>query len=95
MTSNAVDGVARPDLAEARRAVERIYGPQASGIWSDLLSTARLDGSETGPGAIEQLLDAMRSAAPVTALCGEALAIRVASHDRLSQAYELMRSSAS
>ncbi|WP_344651420.1 hypothetical protein [Cryptosporangium japonicum] len=84
----------RPDLADARRAVERIYGPQAPGIWAELLSTARLHGTETDPGAIDRLLDAMRSAAPVTALCGEALAIRLASYDRLAQVYELMRSSA-
>ncbi|WP_157018177.1 hypothetical protein [Cryptosporangium arvum] len=84
----------RPDLAEARRAVERIYGPQASRIWAELLSAARLSGTETEPGAIERLLDVMRSAAPVTALCGEALAIRLASYDRLASAYALMRSSA-
>ncbi|MFI5954601.1 hypothetical protein [Cryptosporangium sp. NPDC051539] len=88
MTTNAtlIAGLARPDLTEARRAVQRIYGPQSEGVWADLLASAGLDGSETRPEAIERLLDAMRAGAPVTALCGEALAIRVASHDRLAQA---------
>jgi hypothetical protein len=84
-------GLDRPGLAEARRAVERIYGGQASGIWSDLLAAARLTGNETDPGAIEMLLVAMRGAAPVTALCGEALGIRVATFDRLTQAHALMK----
>ena len=88
-------GLTRPDLTEARRAVERIYGPEAPGIWTDLLSTARLEGSERDQEAIDRLLDAMRAAAPVTALCGEALAIRVASYDRLVQAHALMGSGTS
>ncbi|TQS40225.1 hypothetical protein [Cryptosporangium phraense] len=96
MTTNAtmIAGLARPDLAEAHRAVQRIYGPQSDGVWADLLSSAGLDGEETGPGAIERMLDAMRAGAPVTALCGEALAIRVASHDRLAQAQALIQDGA-
>ncbi|GAA3385343.1 hypothetical protein [Cryptosporangium minutisporangium] len=97
MTTNAstVAGLTRPDVAEARRAVDRIYGSQAAGIWAELLVAAGLDGTETDPAAIDRLLDAMRSAAPVTALCGEALAIRVVSYDRLAQAHELERSTTS
>jgi hypothetical protein len=93
--ARAVAGLTRPDLAEARRALDRIYGPEAARVWSDLLRAARLDGSETEPGAIDRLLVVMRSAAPVTALCGEALSIRVASSDRLVRAQALMRSAAS
>lgn len=96
MTTNAsaLAGVVRPDLAEAQRAVERIYGAQAAGIWTGLLDSAGLDGTETEPESMDRLLDVMRSAAPVTALCGEALAIRIASHDRLAQAHSLMQSPA-
>ena len=92
MTTNGSPpaGLLRPDLAEARRALERIYGTQAQTVWADLLAGAELDGGETEPDAIERLVDVMRSAAPVTALCGEALAIRVAAHDRLAQARALM-----
>lgn len=92
--AGATGGLSRPDLAEARRALERIYGPEAPRIWTELLSAARLDGSETDPLAIDKLVRVMRKAAPVIVLCGEALAIRVATHDRFVRAQALIRSAA-
>ncbi|SHM56681.1 hypothetical protein [Cryptosporangium aurantiacum] len=68
------------NLVEARQAVEWVYGPRASGIWGDLLLASGLEGTETDPAAFDRLLAAMRSAAPVTALCGEALMLRAKNH---------------
>ncbi|MER7282760.1 hypothetical protein ABT369_50875 [Dactylosporangium sp. NPDC000244] len=83
--------MSRPDLAEARESLHRLYGAGTEQLWSDLLRQAQLTGRETDPAALERLIAAMLAADPVTALCGRSLAIRAATFVRLSAVHDLIR----
>lgn len=81
----------RPDIAEAREAVHRLYGSDAPQLWSTLLSRAGLTGRETDPGSLDRLLTVMTDTDPVTALCARSLKIRADTHTHLSTVHALIR----
>ncbi|GGM25829.1 hypothetical protein ACFFX1_16960 [Dactylosporangium sucinum] len=83
--------MSRPDLAEARESLRRLYGAGTDRLWADLLRAAQLTGRETDPAALERLITAMLGADPVTALCGRSLAIRATTFVRLSSVHDLIR----
>ncbi|WP_067501081.1 hypothetical protein [Actinoplanes sp. TFC3] len=85
MTNDAYH-MSRPDLAEAKAAVEKLYGHRARDVWPGLLNRAGLSGHETDPAAIERLTEAMLGADPVLALCGRSLVIRLKSYEYLRAA---------
>jgi hypothetical protein len=69
-----------------------VHGGGGPAVWAALLDTCRLSGNETEPAALTSLMRAMAAADPVTALCAEALRIRLASHTHLSAAHAITRS---
>ncbi|MFI5908551.1 hypothetical protein [Dactylosporangium sp. NPDC051541] len=83
--------MSRPDLAEARDSLHRLYGAGTEPLWADLLRTAQLSGRETDPESLDRLVAAMLAADPVTALCGRSLAIRAATFVRLTAVHDLIR----
>ncbi|MBG0818592.1 hypothetical protein [Planomonospora sp. ID82291] len=88
-----VYGVNRPSLADARTALNAVYGERAAAaLWPVLLERARLTGAETGSPALERLMEAMSGHHPVTALCARSLTIRLYSYQRLSAIDETDRS---
>jgi hypothetical protein len=89
-TSEEPYGVRRPDLAEAREALRRLYGADAGTIWADLMSRTGLTGNETDPAALTRLIEAMTAADPILSLCARSLHIRQATHTHLSAAHQLI-----
>ncbi len=85
-------GLARPVVGDGEEALRRVYGHAAGEIWERLLRRAGLAGDETDEDSLTRLLDAMRSAEPVTALVGRALLIRRVSYQNLSAAQSTIRS---
>src|SRR3712207_3548250 len=85
-------GLHRPTMDDAHDAVPRVHGAPGPHIWTQLLRTAGLSGREADPHAIERLLEAMRTADPVSRLCAHALRIRLASHTHLTAAHAMTRS---
>ena len=77
----------QPTLAEARAALQRLYGPHTGDIWQNLLARTGLLGTETDPVSFDRLVTAMNSADPITRLCGRSLGIRAAAHRRLAAAH--------
>lgn len=83
----AASQVDPPTLADARTALERIYGPHTENVWLTLLHHANLSGSETDTWAIDRLLSVMIVGDPMARLCARGLEVRVATHRaRLAQA---------
>jgi hypothetical protein len=82
----------RPDLAEAREAVQRLYRDAADELWGELLRKAGLRGDETDDASLQRLISTMLAADPVIALCGRSLAIRANTFTRLSAAHDLIKS---
>jgi len=80
----------RPDLAEARAAIEKLYGPGADERWQKLLVKAGLSGRETDPDAVRRIAEAMQATDPVTALSGRSLLIRVNTYEYLLAASEII-----
>lgn len=76
----------QPTLAEARAALERLYGPHTGDIWQSLLARTGLQGTETDPVSFDRLVNCMNTAEPITRLCGRSLGIRAAAHRRLATA---------
>ncbi|MFI5933964.1 hypothetical protein [Actinoplanes sp. NPDC051494] len=76
----------RPDLAEARQALDQLYGHGTGELWQKLLTQAGLTGHETDPSAVQRLADVMLAGDPVLALSGRALVIRIKSYDYLAAA---------
>lgn len=76
----------RPDLAEAKAAVHRLYGYRADDMWQTLLGQAGLTGAESGPAAVERLAETMIATDPVLALCGRSLVIRYRTYEYLRAA---------
>ncbi|GAA3293337.1 hypothetical protein Dvina_20210 [Dactylosporangium vinaceum] len=86
-------GLAEPTLADARAALAAVFGSEdGNAKWQHLLHGAGLTGAETDSAALSRLIAAMRGADPVTALCGQSLAIRLDSYTRLSATHDLLRS---
>jgi hypothetical protein len=84
-------GLQRPDLAEARAAIERVYGAAAATVWADVVRRAGLDGTTRGDDDLERVIDAMRrSDDPVIHLCAQALSIRHASYRHLASTHDTM-----
>jgi hypothetical protein len=90
--NNGPYDLSRPDLAEARDAVQRLYRGAADELWADLLQRSRLRGDETDEASFDRLIATMLVADPVIALCGRSLAIRASTFTRLSTAHDLIRS---
>jgi hypothetical protein len=84
-------GLRRPDLAEARQALERVYGDQTAGVWQRLLDAARLSGTETDRAALDRLLKAMVDTDPVLALCARSVQIRATAYDHLTEVDTIVR----
>jgi hypothetical protein len=84
--------LSRPDLAEAREAVRRLYRGAADELWNNLLHESGLRGDETDDASFQRLIATMLAADPVIALCGRSLAIRATTFTRLSAAHDLIRS---
>jgi hypothetical protein len=78
--------LARPTLADARTALERMYGPHLDDVWSSLLARTGLTGAEQDSTSFDRLVNAMCSGEPVTRICGRSLAMRAATHKRLTAA---------
>jgi hypothetical protein len=85
-------GLPRPDLDEAHMALAEIYAEVTDQIWHQLLAEAGLTGRETDPDALDKVLEAMKTADPITQLCGRSLAIRLASFDAIATDRELVGS---
>ncbi|MBN2448159.1 MAG: hypothetical protein JXO22_15630 [Phycisphaerae bacterium] len=73
----------RPDLPEAKAAVERLYGQTSRTVWQGLLAKAVLTGHETAPEAVERLARTMMADDSALALCGRSLLIRLKTHEYL------------
>ena len=80
----------RPDLAEARAALQRLYTHQSDTIWQTLLTRAGLTGSETDEASFSRLLTAMTDTDPVMALCARSLSIRANAYTHLAAAHTLI-----
>ena len=72
-----------PTLADARIALQRLYGPHLGDVWISLLCRAGLTGAETDQTSFDRLVTCMCAADPVTRLCGRSLQIRSAAHAHL------------
>ena len=81
----------RPDLQEARAAVQRLYAHQSDTIWPALLARAGLTGTETDDVSLHRLLAAMTQTDPVMALCARSLIIRANAYTYLAAAHTLIR----
>jgi hypothetical protein len=66
-----------------------IYAEGADEVWTRMLRRAGLSGRETDPEALDRLIEVMKAADPITALCARSLAIRVASFDAIATEREL------
>lgn len=87
----AAYGLRRPDLAEARRAIERVCGDRADQIWEAALR--RCPGDPGSPPPLAAVIDALVGLGdPVVALCARALAIRLSSFEHLAATHDLVRS---
>jgi hypothetical protein len=84
--SAATRHVEKPTLADARLALERLYGPHLEDIWVTLLTRAGLTGTETDLVSFDRLVNVMTGSDPVTRMCGRGLQIRSATYSRLSAA---------
>lgn len=73
----------RPDLAEAKAAMHRLYGYRADDMWQTLLGKAGLSGHESDPAAVERMAETMMATDPVMALCGRSLVIRYKTYEYL------------
>ncbi|GAA3013421.1 hypothetical protein [Actinokineospora diospyrosa] len=82
---------ARPTLADAERAIHRLYPNTGGEVWSTLLAQTALAGTETDDGALLVLIDTMDRSDPVLSLCAQALRIRVDTHTALTAAHALVR----
>lgn len=80
----------RPDLPEARAAIEQLYGYAAADRWQKVLAQAGLTGQETDPGAVRRVAEAMMAADPVMALSGRSLMIRINTYEYLLTASEIV-----
>ena len=90
--TGAVYGLTRPVMADAEAALRRVHGENGPSVWAQLLRTAGLTGTESGEPALQQILEAMSQADPVSHLCAHALRIRLGSHTYLAAAHALTRS---
>jgi hypothetical protein len=73
----------RPDMAEAKAAVGRLYGHTSDDVWRSLLTRTGLTGRETDPAAIQRLAQAMLADDSVLSLCGRSLLIRINGYEFL------------
>lgn len=86
-------GLAAPTLPDALAALTAVFGDaHADELWRKLLRNANLSGTETDASALDRLVETMRRADPVTALCARSLAIRSETFTRLSATYHMIRS---
>ena len=81
----------KPDLGEARAALQRLYAHQIDTIWPALLARAGLTGAETDDTSLQRLLIAMTQTDPVMALCARSLTIRATAYTHLAAAHTLIR----
>lgn len=80
----------RPDFAEARAALHRLYTHQSDTIWQTLLARAGLTGRETDDASFTRLLAAMADTDPVMGLCARSLSIRANAYTHLAAAQTLI-----
>ncbi|WP_433219370.1 hypothetical protein ACQP00_15035 [Dactylosporangium sp. CS-047395] len=80
-------GLSAPSLADARTALDTVFGERADAIWSRV--TGRAGGEPTLPAVIA----AMREEPdPVVGLCAQSLDIRLSTYEYLSAADHTIRS---
>ena len=92
----AAYGFNRPDAAEARASLVRVFGAQAAPVWTSLLRDAGLErvGVLDVDAEFGRLVDAfLRSPDPVVGLCGQALRIRQQTFQHLSTTHDVMETS--
>ncbi len=87
----AAYGLRRPDLAEARSAIERVCGDRAEQVWEAALGRCR-GGAGSEPGLPEMIQALSGLGDPVVALCARAIAIRLSSFEHLAATQDLVRS---
>ncbi|GIF01385.1 hypothetical protein [Paractinoplanes rishiriensis] len=76
----------KPTLADARTALERLYGPHLNDVWASLLVRAGLTGEENDLNSFHRLVTCMCAGEPITRICGRSLEIRAATYSRLTAA---------
>lgn len=89
-TNDTVYHLRRPDLAEARAALQRLYTHQTATIWQAMLTRAGLTGKETDDASFDRLLTAMTATDPVMGLCARSLRIRATTYTYLTAAHTLI-----
>ncbi|GII22919.1 hypothetical protein [Planosporangium mesophilum] len=88
-------GFSRPTVDDVRTTVYRVYTGGAQGAWTELLQRAGLTGQENDSAAVERLVaTAAASDDPVMVMCGQAHAIRLATHRRLVAVRDLVTAAA-
>ena len=80
----------RPNLAEAKAAIEQLYGSRAAERWSKLLAEAGLRGNETDPSAVRRMAETMMASDGAMALSGRSLMIHVNTYEYLLTASEII-----
>jgi hypothetical protein len=85
-TAAASRQLEKPTLADARTALERLYGPHLNDIWASLLLRAGLTGEENDLNSFHRLVTCMCAGEPITRICGRSLEIRAATYHRLTTA---------
>ena len=81
----------KPNLGEAKAALQRLYAHHSDTLWTALLARAGLTGSETDDASFQRLLAAMTQTDPVMALCARSLTIRATAYTHLATAHTLIR----
>lgn len=84
----AAFGLVRPTVVAARAAVERVYGAEAEAIWSELLGETVSVGSAATIETVVELMITSRH--DIVRLCGQALQIRLRTHEHLSAAQSIV-----
>ena len=81
-------GLALPTVTDVHDALRRVYAADAGDeLFHQLMREAGVSAGDRSRPALERLLAAMAATAdPVTRLCAESTAIRLATYDRLSLA---------
>jgi hypothetical protein len=85
----AAYGLARPTVADARAAVERVLRSEAAPAWARIVQAA--GGTDERTLELARVIEAMaRDTDDVVRLCARALSIRTASFDRLAATHAIV-----
>ncbi len=76
--------LAPPTMADLRRVVARVCGPNAEPMWQELLAHAGVHGDELDDASFQRLLAAFHGSEPALRLAAQAVAIRRRTHEHMS-----------